>query len=128
MASVKEEMPCAGAKDIGKLSTARGGGTAPDVLRAPRRHAGTISEDEESMDNVEHLRGSEEDADGLPALQDSAPGNSRKNPDETEKNEIRSPEVYHGDSVVSPLLHALPYPYNQLQTTVGTMGAVRTCV
>lgn len=48
-----DELPAAGGHQAGA------GGTAPDIIRSPRRHEDTLSEDEAHLEEHEHLRGIE---------------------------------------------------------------------
>ena len=101
--SLTHDMLSIGAKDIGNLATARGGGTAPDVIRAPKRHADTVSEDESSMELVELLRGSEEDPEEVVAEQHAPVVISSQSDVEVDNVEIKAPEIYIHDSVVRSL-------------------------
>jgi hypothetical protein len=101
--------------DGGEQSKAQAAGTILEVMRDPKGHANALSEDGETWEKVDLLRGSEED-DGKRAPVDehpaklSHPAHSKATPVQTKieaQNEHRAAKVHSHDSAVrdvSPVL------------------------
>jgi hypothetical protein len=108
---------CASVADFRGLPRARSqaAGTAPDIVRASKRHVDTLSEDEYAWEKVELLRGSEDDFvkqstrdERLARLSD--PAHSDPTPVETRiktDKGHRESEMYHHNSVVRDFSSAL---------------------
>jgi hypothetical protein len=97
---VARGVAAAGVKDVRNISPSNGSGRAPDIIRAPDKHAGTISEDESALEGVEHLRAFEWDAEEVPSVQHSTTRGSRKSPSDIGTHEFAQIGVAENELLV----------------------------
>jgi hypothetical protein len=81
---------------LGQDRTAGSRGTTPNAIRAPARHAGTLSEDERELEELEYLRGAGE----VDAQEQSTTHDAKHGPvgDNASQDVVRAHE--HEDSAV----------------------------
>jgi hypothetical protein len=106
--------------DGGEQSKVQAAGTILEVMRDPKGHANALSEDEETWEKVDLLRGSEED-DGKHAAVDehpakfSNPARSKASPVQKKiesQNEHRAAKVHSHNSVVRDVSSVLYFSHH----------------